>query len=53
MRDISEIERLKDDATPAKERLMDIAQKLEEAGGVREAKSLWTLIEKLEMWQNR
>ena len=53
MRDIPEIERLKDDATPAKERLMIIAQKLEEAGGVREAKSLWTLVEKLEKWQNR
>lgn len=53
MRNTSEIERLKDDATTPKERLMDIAQKLEEAGGIREAKTLWTLIEKLEIWQNK
>ena len=53
MRNISEIESLKRDANTPKERLMDIAQKLEDAGGIREAKSLWGLIEKLEIWQNK
>lgn len=40
------------EANPAKERLMDIASRLEEAGLVRQAQSLETIIWRLEAWQN-
>lgn len=36
-----------------KSRLMDIASALEELGAIREAKSLKTLIGRLEEWQHR
>lgn len=52
MKDYEEKERLLDSATPAKDRLIDIADKLEDAGFTRKANSLRTLIEKLEIWQN-
>lgn len=52
-RDIVKIYDLKDDANVAKERLMEIADELREAGGIREANSLETIIWKLEVWQNK
>lgn len=53
MKNYDEIMRLKLSANTAKERLMDIASRLEELGGIREAKSLETIIWKLEAWQNK
>ena len=53
MKDYKEIERMKSEVTSPKERLMDIANRLEECGAIREAKSLDTIITKLEAWQNR
>ena len=53
MKDYAEIERLKASANTAKSRLMEIAWKLEEEGARREARSLETIIEKLEIWQNK
>lgn len=41
------------EANIAKERLMRIADSLYEAGAIRQAKSLETIIEKLEIWQNK
>lgn len=41
------------EANMAKERLMRIADKLYEAGAIRQAKSLETIIKKLEIWQNK
>lgn len=52
-RDPAEIERLKDSATTAKNRLMDIMNDLYHAGAIREAGSLGTIIGKLEDWQNK
>lgn len=49
----SELERLKSDANPAKERLMEIEDALREAGFIREANSLSAIIAKLEIWQNK
>ena len=40
------------DAGVAKSRLMDVMYQLEELGAVREAKSLGTIIGKLESWQH-
>ena len=40
-----------DDVNTAKEHLMDIAQKLEEAGFQRKAKSLMTIVYNIEKWQ--
>lgn len=48
-----EIEQLKSEASVAKERLMQIADKLYNEGAIREAKSLETIIGKLEEWQNK
>lgn len=48
-----EIKRLKDSANVAKERLLNIAQELEELGAVRDSKSLYVIIGKLEYWQNK
>ena len=53
MKDYAEIERLKDSANSAKDRLIEIAWKLEDQGARREARSLCTIIEKLELWQNK
>lgn len=48
-----EVRRLKMEANNAKERLMSIAAELEEMGAIRESKSLYTIIGKLETWQNK
>ena len=48
-----EVQILKGDAYVAKERLMRIASHLHEIGANKEANSLETLIEKLEIWQNK
>ncbi len=54
MRDAEKIQSLKGyDINVAKERLMRVASELEDAGGIREAKSLETIIWKLEEWQNK
>lgn len=53
MKDHDEIRQIKISANTAKERLMDIVNRLEEAGAAREAKSLGTIIGKLEAWQNK
>lgn len=52
-KDYEELYRLQNDANNAKERLMEICYKLEEAGFIRQAKSLDTIICKLEEWQNK
>ena len=52
-RDNQRIGELKQDANVAKERLMDILNELYLAGGLREARGLASVIEKLEAWQNR
>lgn len=46
------IETLKGCANNPKHDLMTIADKLEEIGAIREAKSLGTIIWKLEAWQH-
>ena len=40
------------DAGVAKSRLMDVMSRLEELGALRQAKSLGTIIGKLEAWQH-
>ena len=50
---VEEIRRANDDANSAKERLMEIEARLWEAGAVRKAKSLGTIIAKLEEWQHK
>jgi len=50
---LKEIMRLKSEANTAKNRLGDIAGRLEELGAVRESKSLMTLIYKIEAWQHK
>lgn len=47
------IRECQDEANTAKERLMNIVYKLEEGGAIRQAKSLETIIEKLETWQHK
>ena len=41
------------EANTAKGRLISIVRKLEEGGAIRQAKSLETIIGKLETWQNK
>lgn len=41
------------EAESAKSRLISIMYELEEVGAIRQAKSLGTIIEKLETWQNK
>ena len=53
MKDAQRIEKLKSDANTPKHKLMEIVDKLYECGAVREAKSLETIIIKLEVWQNK
>ena len=48
-----EIEHLKSEASSPKDRLMVIANSLYDEGAVREAKSLETIIARLEEWQNK
>lgn len=52
MRDYEDLYKAQQDAEWAKERLINIMYKLEEAGFVRKAKSLGTIIGNLETWQN-
>lgn len=40
-------------ANEAKDRLAELAEKLEEAGFFRKAKSCMTLVYEIEEWQNR
>lgn len=47
------IEQGQRDANTPKERLMEIANKLEEEGAIRQARSLETIIARLEEWQNK
>lgn len=53
MRNMERIEEIKYDANAAKERLVRIAEELEAIGAIREAKSLMTIVYKLEIWQNK
>lgn len=48
-----EIEHLKSEASSPKDRLLEITSSLYDAGAIREAKSLETIIAKLEEWQNK
>ena len=47
------IRKAQDEANTAKNRLIDITYELLEVGAVRQAKSLETIIGKLEAWQHR
>ena len=47
------IEHIKREACTPKSRLMELAEKLGEAGAVRDQKSLESIIWKLELWQNK
>ena len=53
MKDMQKIEILKSDASVAKDRLIKIAPELEDIGAIRESNSLYTIIGKLEAWQNK
>ena len=53
MKDYEELQRLLSEANEAKDRLYSLAQKLEEAGYSRKAKSCMTLVYNIETWQNR
>jgi len=53
MKDIELLRRKQEEASTAKYRLMNIMHELEEAGFIRQAKSLETIIIKLEMWQSK
>lgn len=48
-----DIGKIKSDVNPAKDRLIRIMYELEDLGAIREAHSLETIIEKLEIWQNK
>ena len=52
-KDREEFDRCMDMANEAKDRLADIAERLEEAGYTRKAKSAMTLVYLIEEWQNR
>ena len=53
MKDKQRIEQLKSDVNTPKHKLMEIVDKLYECGAVREARSLETIIARLEIWQNK
>lgn len=48
-----QVDRLKNEANNAKDRLISILYELEEIGAIREAQTLGTIIGKLETWQNK
>lgn len=50
IKDYEEKSRLQDEANAAKDRLISIEYKLRDAGFIREANSLSTIIWKLEEW---
>lgn len=52
-KDYEEKLRLQDEANVAKDRLINIESKLRDAGFIREANSLSTIIWKLEEWQHK
>lgn len=52
-KDIEEVKNLKYDTITAKGKLMEIADELYRIGAIRESNSLYTIIEKLEIWQNK
>jgi len=53
IKNVVEIKRLKSSANVAKDRLISIASELEEYGAIRDSKSLFAIIGKLEYWQNK
>lgn len=54
MKNAKEIERLKNyDTEVAKDKLLNITSRLEDIGAIREAKSLYAIIGKLEAWQHK
>ena len=53
MKDYEQLSRLLNEANEAKNRLANLAYKLEEAGYNRKAKSCMTLVYQIEEWQNR
>lgn len=52
-KDREEFEQAMEMANEAKDRLADIAEKLEEAGYIRKARSAMNLVYMIEAWQNR
>lgn len=52
MKDREEFDRCMDMANAAKDRIAEIAERLENAGYTRKAKSAMTLVFKIEEWQN-
>lgn len=52
-KDREEFERCMAMANEAKDRLADIAERLEEAGYIRKARSCMNLVYLIEAWQNR
>lgn len=48
-----DIAHIKNEACTPKSRLMELAERLNELGAIREAKSLESIIWKLEIWQNK
>ena len=52
-KDAEEIRRLKMMANEAKQRLIEIRSRLQDAGADRDANSLGTLIGKIEEWQHK
>lgn len=50
---LKEIQRIKNDINSRKSDLINFMFQLEEIGAIREAKSLGTIISKLEEWQNK
>ena len=53
MKDMEFLRQKQSEASVAKERLIQIMYALEEEGFIRQAKSLETIIWKLETWQNK
>lgn len=53
MKDMEFLRQKQSEASVAKERLIQIMSALEEEGFIRQAKSLSTIIWKLEAWQNK
>ena len=53
MKNYEEIQKIKEEANTAKDRLIRAMDELREMGAIREANSLETIIIKLEQWQNK
>ena len=52
-KDREEFDRCMEMANEAKDRLADIAERLEESGYIRKARSCMNLVYRIEEWQNR